>query len=84
MAQLRSVTCHMGSDSVTCYLTKVPPKCSIFINGKEVQQVESFSYLGWDGPPLNPLLGVGLQDPRRTNALSFNHGRHQQVLWDVY
>ena len=25
---------------------KVPPKCSIFINGKEVQQVESFSYLG--------------------------------------
>ena len=25
---------------------KVLPKCSIFINGKEVQQVESFSYLG--------------------------------------
>jgi len=25
---------------------KVPPKCSIFINGKDVQQVKSFSYLG--------------------------------------
>jgi len=25
---------------------KVPPKCSIFINGQEVQQVKSFSYLG--------------------------------------
>jgi len=24
---------------------KVPPKCSIFINGKEVQQVNSFSHL---------------------------------------
>jgi len=25
MAQLRSVTCHMGSHSVTCYPTQVNP-----------------------------------------------------------
>ena len=25
---------------------KVPPRCSVSINGKEIEQVESFSYLG--------------------------------------
>jgi len=32
--------------SMVSFKAKVPPRCSIFNNGKEVQQVNSFSYLG--------------------------------------
>jgi len=36
MAQLRSVTCHMGSHSVTCYPTQVnTPRLVILIQGAQ-------------------------------------------------
>jgi len=33
MAQLQSVTCHMGSHSVTCYPTQVNMQAGIVIGG---------------------------------------------------
>jgi len=32
--------------SMVIFKSKVPPKCTVFVNGKEIQQVESFSYMG--------------------------------------
>ena len=50
---------------------KVPSKCSIFINGKEVKQVESFSHLG----------SLITSDGKSEHDIKQRIGKAKTVLW---